>query len=134
MVARSKLSVLQTTKDPTTMPTKSTPKPHHDRLEITFMCGEAGHAEGSQREACRGLGVPRSTLRDELARQKRIDDPVHKFLQNTVEGQLFLRRLVIAAHMVITMMGCHGVDLVCRFFELLGLGGPWACRMVPNMS
>lgn len=76
----------------------------------------------SQRQLAEQLSVPRSTLQHWLARKKDIEtDPeLVAFFESPV-GMAFLHRLVLAAHLVITLVGPGGIRLVCLFLELTGL-------------
>lgn len=76
----------------------------------------------SQRQLAEQLGVPRTTLQHWLARKNEIEvEPeLVAFFESPV-GVAFLHRLVLAAHVVITLMGSGGIRLVCLFLELTGL-------------
>jgi Family of unknown function (DUF6399) len=76
----------------------------------------------SQRQWADDLGIPRSTLQHWLARKDGIDaDPeLVAFFESSV-GVAFLHRLVLAAHLVMTLVGPCGIRLVCLFLELTGL-------------
>jgi len=76
----------------------------------------------SQRQLAKQLEVPRCTLQHWLARKKEIraEPELVAFIESPV-GQAFLQRLVLAAHMVITLVGAGGIRLVCLFLELSGL-------------
>jgi hypothetical protein len=76
----------------------------------------------SQRQLAEQLDVPRSTLQYWLARKKEIEagPELVAFFESPV-GLAFLHRLVLAAHMVITLVGPGGIRLVCLFLELTGL-------------
>ena len=76
----------------------------------------------SQRQWAEELGIPRSTLQHWLERKAGIDaDPeLVAFLESSV-GVAFLHRLVVAAHLVMTLVGPCGIRLVCLFLELTGL-------------
>ena len=68
------------------------------------------------------LDIPRSTLQYWQQRQERIDaDPEVVAFFESPAGVVFLHRLVLAAHFVITLLGPCGIRLVCRFLELSGL-------------
>jgi len=84
---------------------------------------EHGYASvPSQRQWAEELGIPRSTLQHWLARKDHIDaDPaLVAFFESSV-GAAFLHRLVLAAHLVMTLVGPCGIRLVCLFLELTGL-------------
>jgi hypothetical protein len=76
----------------------------------------------SQRQLAEQLDVPRSTLQYWLARKKEIEaEPeLVAFFESPV-GLAFLHRLVLAAHLVITLVGPGGIRLVGLFLELTGL-------------
>jgi len=76
----------------------------------------------SQRQWAEELGIPRSTLQHWLERQDGIDaDPeLVAFFESSV-GVAFLHRVVLAAHLVMTLVGPCGIRLVCLFLELTGL-------------
>ena len=76
----------------------------------------------SERQLAQELGIPRSTLQHWLKRKERIDaEPeVVAFFESAV-GVAFLHRLVLAAHLVMTLLGPCGIRLVCLFLELSGL-------------
>jgi uncharacterized protein YukE len=84
---------------------------------------ERGYASvPSQRQWAEELGIPRSTLQHWLQRKDGIDaDPaLVAFFESSV-GTAFLHRLVLAAHLVMTLVGPCGIRLVCLFLELSGL-------------
>ena len=84
---------------------------------------EQGYARlPSQRLWAEELGIPRSTLQHWLDRKESIDaDPdLVAFFESAV-GTAFLHRLVLAAHLVMTVVGPCGIRLVCLFLELTGL-------------
>jgi len=76
----------------------------------------------SQRQWAEELGIPRSTLQHWLQRKESIDaDPaLVAFFESSV-GTAFLHRVVLAAHLVLTLVGPCGIRLVCLFLELTGL-------------
>jgi len=84
---------------------------------------EQGYARlPSQRQWAEELGIPRSTLQHWLERKESIDaDPdLVAFFESSV-GVAFLHRLLLAAHLVMTLVGPCGIRLVCLFLELTGL-------------
>jgi len=84
---------------------------------------QCGLAQGrSQRALAEQFGVARSTLQGWLGRQAPpgVPAPLAQFFA-TQEGMLWLRELVVAAHLVITLLGGGGIRLVCTFLELSGL-------------
>ena len=84
---------------------------------------EQGYARlPSQRQWAEALGIPRSTLQHWLERKEGIDsDPALVAFFESAVGVAFLHRLVLAAHLVMTLMGPCGIRLVCMFLELSGL-------------
>jgi hypothetical protein len=68
------------------------------------------------------LNVPQSTLQHWLRRKDSIDaDPkVVEFFESP-EGAVFMHRLVLGAHFVMTLLGPCGVRRVCTFLEITGL-------------
>ena len=76
----------------------------------------------SQRQWAEDLGIPRSTLQHWLERKEQIDaDPeLVAFFESSV-GVAFLHRLILTAHLVMTLVGPCGIRLVCLFLELTGL-------------
>ena len=76
----------------------------------------------SQRQMAKELGIPRTTVQHWLKREENIvaDPTMVTFLESPV-GVVFLHRLVVAAHFVITLVGPSGIRLVCLFLELTGL-------------
>ena len=76
----------------------------------------------SQRQLAEELDIPRSTLQYWLDRRATLDeDPVMKAFFESPVGVACLHRLVVAAHVVITLLGAGGIRLVCQFVELTGL-------------
>lgn len=113
------------------MPSFSTPSPRHDRIEIASLLNEheVALASGqSERAFCRDAGIPRSTLRDAAEREALIDvsDATAAFF-GSPEGHLLLRRLVVAAHLTITLQGCGGIAVVSMLLRLAGLEPFVAC-------
>jgi hypothetical protein len=93
-----------------------------ERADLFARYGEL-HVQGvSQRQAAKGLGVPRSTLQAWRAYQDRLDacPTVVAFFQS-VPGLAFLHRLVIALHVVCVEIGACGIRLVCLLLKLTGL-------------
>lgn len=76
----------------------------------------------SERHAAAAAGVARSTLRHWRERQEHIDlaPEAMAFFESPV-GLELLHRVVMAAHVVITLLGGGGIRLVCQFLELSGL-------------
>jgi hypothetical protein len=76
----------------------------------------------SQRQLAEEAGIPRSTLQHWLERRDTLDaDPDVVAFFESPAGVAFLHRLVIAAHLVMTLVGPCGIRLVCLFLELTGL-------------
>ena len=76
----------------------------------------------SQRQLAQKLQVPRTTLQHWLKRKQTLDaDPAVVAFFESPAGVAFLHRLVIAAHLVMTLVGPCGIRLVCLFLELTGL-------------
>jgi hypothetical protein len=119
------LEMSNTTPEPLRSGT-STTSPRHVRLEIAALLTEREEAlaEGqSERGFCRGVDVPRSTLRDEVSRLQRLDmAPEVVTFYSSPQGHLQLMRIVLAAHFVMTLLGCCGVASVSSFLVLAGLG------------
>jgi hypothetical protein len=103
----------------------STASRRHCPLEIAALLEEreAALAEGlSEREFFRTAPVARSTLRDEAERVKRLKAaPEVAAFYASPQGQLQLMRIVLAAHFVMTLLGCCGIRAVCTFLVLAGL-------------
>ena len=76
----------------------------------------------SQRCFAEAVGVPRSTLQGWIDTKASIDasPALVEFLESP-EGVVFLHRLVLAAQIVIALMGAGGIRLVCTFLTLSGL-------------
>jgi len=76
----------------------------------------------SQRQWAEELGIPRSTLQHWLERRESIAaaPELVAFFESSV-GVAFLHRLILAAHLVMTLVGPCGIRLVCLFLELTGL-------------
>ena len=76
----------------------------------------------SQRQVADESGIPRSTLQHWLERRDTLKaDPVVVAFFESPAGVAFLHRLVLAAHVVMTLVGPGGIRLVCLFLELTGL-------------
>jgi hypothetical protein len=76
----------------------------------------------SQRAFARQQGVPRTTLQHWLRRAQHPDsDPDRVAFCESPAGQHFLRRLVLALHLVFHLDGTAGVRRLGRFLELTGL-------------
>ena len=83
---------------------------------------EAAPSVVSQRQVAEELGLPRGTLQHWLERRDTLDaDPVVVAFFESPAGAAFLHRLVLAAHLVMTLVGPCGIRLVCLFLELTGL-------------
>lgn len=110
--------------------------PHHGqgasikrwrRCEQTAKLAETEAAMGgdrplSQRQAAKQAGVARTTVQHWQARKAAIEaTPESVAFFESPEGLAFLHRLMIAAHLVITLAGAGGIRLVCLLFELTGV-------------
>lgn len=101
-------------------------KRHWNREQVVQGCTafQAGRAEGrSQVELAEELGVPRATLRDWDARQKRLSGQASgatAFFESE-EGLEWLHRICLAAHLVLVFEPQTGIRAVCMFLELSGL-------------
>jgi len=102
-----------------------TGKKHWSRAEIAEKIKEFEQAyerSPSQRQLAKELKIPRSTLQHWLKRKDAIDaDPEVVAFFESPAGVAFLHRLVLAAHLVMTLVGPCGIRLVCLFLELSGL-------------
>lgn len=103
----------------------SAPAPRRPRAEAASHLDAYDGARrrgSSQRAAAAEAGVPRRTLRDQVARRRDLALPavVADFLETRV-GQQWLRQVVLAASFVMTLRGPEGIRLVCEFLELSGL-------------
>ena len=76
----------------------------------------------SERQAAKGLNVPRTTLQAWRVWHDTLDICPHvaDFFQSG-PGMAFLHRLVVAFHMVCVEVGACGIRLVCLFLNLTGL-------------
>jgi hypothetical protein len=76
----------------------------------------------SQRQFAQQTGVPRSTLQHWLrqTRHPDLEPELVAFFESPV-GYCFLRRLLLALHLVFHLAGPAGIRLLCRFLELTGL-------------
>ena len=76
----------------------------------------------SQHEYARRSGLPRTTLRSWIEKMASIDAPpaTVQFFESP-EGLELLHRIVVAAQLVITLVGAGGIRQVCTFLELSGL-------------
>jgi hypothetical protein len=85
-----------------------------ERAELWAPYGDL-HAQGlSQRQAAKGLDVPRRTLQAWRAYQERLDaSPAVGAFFHSVPGLAFLHRLVLALHVVFVEVGAWGLRLVC---------------------
>jgi Family of unknown function (DUF6399) len=80
------------------------------------------HEPLSQRAFARQQGVPRTTLQHWLQRTQHPDaDPDFATFCESPAGQHFLRRLVLALHLVFHLEGTAGIRRLGRFLELTGL-------------
>jgi hypothetical protein len=76
----------------------------------------------SQRQFAHQTGVPRSTLQHWLrqAQHPELEPELVAFFESPV-GYRFLRRLLLALHLVFHLAGPAGIRLLCRFLEQTGL-------------
>ena len=76
----------------------------------------------STRSAARSAGVPHTTLRYWQQRQQRADAPPElvAFFESPV-GLAFLKRLLLALHLVFQQQGTAGIRPLCRFLQLAQL-------------
>lgn len=80
------------------------------------------HASASQRQRAEQLEVPRSTLQHWRTRQDAsAASPAVVAFFASPDGVALLHRLVLAAHLVMTLLGPCGIRLVCVLRELTGL-------------
>ena len=81
------------------------------------------------------LGVPRTTLQHWLGRKEVPDvDPAVTAFFGSPAGVVFLHRLVLAAHFVMTLIGPCGIRLVCLLLELSGLDAYVAASYGPQQK
>jgi hypothetical protein len=96
-----------------------------ERIERAALCAPYGdlHAQGpSQRQAAKGLAVPRSTRPAWQAYADSLDAcPTVVAFFHSVPGLAFLHRLVIALPRACVEIGACGIRLVCRVLDLTGL-------------
>ena len=95
------------------------------RLERAQELGRAQALQqlgASQRQVAETLGIARGTLHDwqEALALQPAPRALAAFVE-TPEGVEWLRRQVVAAHFVVTLLGGGGVRLVCEFLRLSGL-------------
>jgi hypothetical protein len=104
----------------------ATPEPTRSRVQIAakvISFEDAKRRLGlSQRQAADSVDVPRTTILGWLERKETIDAPetLVRFFESP-DGVLFLHRLVLAAQVVITLMGPGSIRMVCAFLLLSGL-------------
>ena len=95
---------------------------HWKREVIAEAMYKLEEAVVSQRQLAEEVGIPRGTLQHWLERRDTLDaDPVVVAFFESPAGVAFLHRLVLAAHLVMTLVGPCGIRLVCLFLELTGL-------------
>src|SRR3954453_14786124 len=87
----------------------------HDRLD-------PDRSAPSGRDAARTAGVPHTTLRYWHQRQRHTDAPPQliAFFESPA-GLAFLKRLLLALHLVFQQQGTAGIRPLCRFLELAQL-------------
>ncbi len=82
----------------------------------------ADNEPGSHRHVAEQVGIPRSTLQYGQHRQEALEaTPAVVTFFESPEGLVLLHRLLVAAHVVITLLGSGGIRLVCVWLELTGL-------------
>ena len=105
--------------------TSASARKHWSREEIAQKLDqfEQGYRQfPSQRQWAEDVGVPRSTLQHWLERKDGLDaDPAVVAFFESSAGTAFLHRVVLAAHLVMTLVGPCGIRLVGLFLELTGL-------------
>jgi hypothetical protein len=94
-------------------------------MEIAHVLEErrAAVAQGqSERAFCRRAPIARSTLRDHVQaqRQGKTAPEVAAFF-GSPQGRMTLRRIVVAAHFVMTLLGWCGIKAVGTLLRLAGL-------------
>ena len=104
-----------TTEAPFRYPRSETVRILHDRLD-------PDRSAPSGREAARTAGVPHTTLRYWQQRQRHTDAPPElvAFFESPA-GLAFLKRLLLALHLVFQQHGTAGIRPLCRFLELAQL-------------
>jgi hypothetical protein len=81
-----------------------------------------GEVTPSQRQVGERLGISRSTLRHWQRRQARLEaEPAVVAFFESPAGLMFLHRLIVAAQVVIPLLGSGGIRPVSRLLELSGL-------------
>ncbi len=91
---------------------------------VTLQAAEAAlqGEVGRQRQVAEQLGVARSTLQHWQQRKARVEaEPAVVAFFESPEGLVFLQRLLVAAHVVISLLGSGGIRLVCLLLELSGV-------------
>jgi hypothetical protein len=82
----------------------------------------ADNEPGSHRQVAEQLGIPRSTLQYWQHRQEALEaTPAVVAFFESPAGLVLLHRLLIAAHLVMTLLGSGGIRRVCVWLELTGL-------------
>ncbi len=77
---------------------------------------------GSHRQVAAQVGIPRSTLQYWQQRQEALAAmPAVVAFFESPEGLVLLHRLLVAAHVVITLLGSGGIRRVCGWLEWTGL-------------
>ena len=112
----------------------------HTRLERAEQLAEADTrltAGQTQRQVAADLDIARSTLQD-WRRAEAAQTAALSVFVATPEGVRWLHRLVLAAHVTITLRGGAGVRVVCEFLELSGLsavvGGAYGSQQALNVA
>ena len=113
-------------------------KDHWSRETIAEKLAEYEQADqgtSSQRQLSQELGIPRTTLQHWLERKEILDvDPAVAVFFGSPAGVAFLRRIVLAAHFVMTLVGPCGIRLVSLLLELSGLDAFVAASYGPQQK
>lgn len=81
-----------------------------------------GEVTSSQRQVAERLGIPRSTLQHGQRRRARLEaEPAVVAFFESPAGLMFLHRLIVAAQVVIPLLGRGGIRQVSLLLELSGL-------------
>jgi len=81
-------------------------------MKLQEAAGLTGHGPGSQRHVAEQIGVPRSTLQYWQQRQGRLEAaPAVVAFFESPEGLALWHRLVVATHVVMTLLGSGGIRL-----------------------
>ena len=101
-------------------------RPRWSRADVSSRRAACRADEGlSERQRAHRHRIPRSTLRH-WERRAAGYDALGEFLERP-EGEAFLRRLHVAAHLVFGLIAPVGIRSIGMFFKLAGLGPYLAC-------